>query len=243
MYGIGELLFGRMNGPLDMAAAAATVLGALLSCAALLLIGRRNDVGWGVALAAMVMPGLASLFAFPAMVLNSPMAMLLYVVGLAVPVVIAVGAALFGLLSFQKLPLSSPMTRRVMLRPFRMPDAVAPVAVAVVYALASTLAIAAIFTGLHAPLAKVPWFSVLFTGFLGGLVPAALVGLAQRSRWAWLLFVVGAVAAIYGTVMSTQGSILIFLYVVLAGLAIAGWQRWGAFTTDASSSRSWPRQT
>lgn len=238
MYEIGELLFGRMTGPLDIAATAATILGALLLCAALFLIGRRNDVGWGLAVAALLLAGIASVLPFPPMLLSSSAAIILFGAGAAIATAIGVGTAVYALLLFRKLPLSAPMTRAVVLRAFRAPDVVAPVAVAVLYSLASLVSVAAIFTGLHAPLSKAPWLTFFVTGVLAGMVPAALVGLANRSRWAWFLFFVAAIAAVYGTVMSAQGSVLIFLYVVQAGLAIAGWQRWGSIPAAAVSSSS-----
>ncbi|ALO65842.1 hypothetical protein AS189_04210 [Arthrobacter alpinus] len=240
MYEIGELLFGRMTGPLDIAATATTILGVLLMCAALFLIGWRNDVGWGLAVAALLLAGIASVLPFPPMLLSSPAAIMLFGAGAAIATAVGVGAAVYALLLFRKLPLSAPMTRAVVLRAFRAPDVVAPVAVAVVYSLASLLTVAAIFTGLHAPLSKAPWLTFFVTGVLAGMVPAALVGLANRSRWAWFLFFVAAIAAIYGTVMSAQGSVLIFLYVVQAGLAIAGWQRWGSIPAAAVSSSPTP---
>lgn len=236
MYETSELLFGRMNGPFDVATIAFTVLGALLLCVALLLIGRRHDVGWMLAVAAVLLPGVASAFTYLPVLLNSSAALLLFVAGAALTAVIAGGAAVYALLLFRKLPLSTPMTRTVVPRLFSGTDVVAPAAVAVVYTLASLLVVAAIFTGLHAPLSSVPWLAVLFNGLHAGLAPAALVGLAHRSRWVWFLFVVAAIAAIYSTVMSAQGSVLIFLYVAQAGLAIAGWQRWGTLTNNTTSA-------
>lgn len=236
MYEIGELLFGRMNGPLDIAATAVTVLGALLLCAALVLISRRNDVGWMLAVAAMLLPVLASALKFPPLMLDSPLTLLLFAAGAALTLAVAGGAAVYALFLFRKLPLAAPLTRTVLPRPFRGPDVVGPAAVAIVYSLASLVVVAAIFTGIHAPLSSVPWLTVLLNGFLAGLAPAALVGLANRSRWAWLLFVVAAIVAIYSTVMTAQGSVLIFLYVVQAGLAIAGWQRWGTLASSTNNA-------
>ena len=235
MYEIGELLFGRMIGPLDMAATAATVLGVLLLCAALFLISRRNDVGWMLAVVAMLLPGFATVLSFPHFLLDSPAAVLLFAAGAALTTVIATGAAVYALLLFRKLPLSTPMTRTVALRPFSGPDIVGPAAVAVAYSLAASLVVVAIFTGIHSPLSSVPWLTVLLNGLLAGLVPAALVGLANRSRWAWLLFAAAAIVAIYNTVMSAQGSVLIFLYVMQASLAAIGWQRWGTLTASTTS--------
>lgn len=237
MYEIGELLFGRMTGPFDIAATAATVLGVLLLCAALFLIGRRKDVGWVLAIAALLLAGIASVLRFQPILLSSPAAVLLFGAGAAMAAAVGVGAAVYALLLFRKLPLSAPMTRTVAPRAFRAPDVVTPVAVAVVYSLASLLMVAAIFTGLHVPLDKAPWLTVFVNGLLTGLVPAALVALANRSRWAWFLLFVAAIAAIYGTVMSAQGSVLIFLYVVQAGLAIAGWQRWGSLSASATAQK------
>ena len=96
MYEIGELLFGRMNGPLDMAATAATVLGALLLCAALVLISRRNDVGWMLAVAAMLLPVLASALKFPPLMLDSPLTLLLFAAGAQLLALGTHAASLFG---------------------------------------------------------------------------------------------------------------------------------------------------
>ncbi|WP_133159173.1 hypothetical protein [Arthrobacter glacialis] len=231
MYGIGELLFGRMNGPLDVASMALTILGALLICASLGLLARRSDTGWWLAGAAFLLQGLAQLMNFPGLLAASTTGLLMFAAGVAIPLAVAVGSAAYGFLSFQKLPQASRRLRTFALRPFSGVDLLAPAAVALVYALGSMLVVASIFAGFSAPLARIPWASLLLTGFLMGLLPAALVGLAHRSRWAWLLVIVASVASVYSTTMLAQGSVLIFLFVAQAALAFLGWQRWGTFPT------------
>ncbi|MEO8220098.1 MAG: hypothetical protein ABI563_04865 [Specibacter sp.] len=236
MYGIGELLFGRTAGPLDVAAVALTVLGSLLICASLMLLARRSDTGWWLAGAAFLLQGLAQLMNFPGLLAASPAGLAMFAAGVAVPLAVAVGSAAYGLLSFRKLPLESRRLRSFSLRPFSGVDLLAPAAVALVYALGSMLVIASIFSGFSAPLSRIPWAALLLTGFLMGLLPAALLGLAHRSRWAWLLVVAASVASVYSTTMLAQGSVLIFLFVAQAALAFFGWQRWG--TLPAGSPKA-----
>lgn len=236
MYGIGELLFGRMAGPLDVAAVAVAILAALLICASLAQLARRSDTGWWLAGAAFLLAALAQLMNFPGLLAASPAGLLMFAAGVAIPLAVAAGSAAYGFLSFQKLPQESPRLRTVVLRPFSVGDLLAPAAVALIYALGSMLVVASIFAGFSAPLSRIPWAPLLLTGFLMGLLPAALVGLAHRSRWAWLLVIVASVASVYSTTMQAQGSVLIFLFVAQAALAFLGWQRWGTLPTDNPKS-------
>lgn len=236
MYGIGELLFGRMAGPLDVAAVALTVLTALLLCAALALLARRRDVGWWLAGAAFLLQAMAQLMNFPGLLAASPAGLAMFAAGVAIPLAVAAGSAAYGLLSFRKLPQESRQLRSFSRRPFSGVDLLAPAAVALVYALGSALVVASVFSGFSAPLSRIPWAALLLSGFLMGLLPAALVGLAHRSRWAWLLVIAASAASVYSTTMLAQGSVLIFLFVAQAALAFVGWQRWGAL--PAGSGRS-----
>ncbi|MHA7270624.1 hypothetical protein [Arthrobacter sp. HLT1-20] len=236
MYGIGELLFGRMAGPLDGAAVALTILGALLICASLVQLARRSDTGWWLAGSAFLLQALAQLMNFPGLLAASPAGLLMFTAGVAIPLAVAAGSAAYGFLSFRKLPLESRQLRTVALRPFSAGDLLAPAAVALVFALGSMLLVASIFAEFSAPLSRIPWASLLLTGFLMGLLPAALVGLAHRSRWAWLLVIAASVASVYSATMLAQGSVLIFLFVAQAALAFLGWQRWGILPADSAKT-------
>lgn len=232
MYGIAELLFGRTAGPLGVAALVTTLLGVVLMCAALLLLARRNEVGWWLAGASFLLGGIVQMMDFPGVAVGSPAGLLMFAAGVAIPLLVSLGVAAYGLLSFQKLRRDSPSTRVLQLRPFSGVDLLGPVAVALVCALASMLVVFSFFSGFSAPLARLPWAALLVPAFLSALLPGALVGLAHRSRWAWLLVVAASASSVYSATMSARGSVLIFLFVAQAAVAVIGWQRWGTLPAD-----------
>ena len=233
MYGIAELLFGRMTGPLGVAALASTLLSVVLMCGALLLLARRNEVGWWLAGASFLLGGIVQMMDFPGVAVGSPAGLLMFAAGVAIPLLVSLGVAAYGLLSFQKLRRDSPSTRVLQLRPFSGVDLLGPVAVALVCALASMLVVFSFFSGFSAPLARLPWAALLIPAFLAALLPGALVGLAHRSRWAWLLIVVASASSVYSATVSARGSVLIFLFVVQAAVAVFSWQRWGTLPAES----------
>ncbi|MGO2540627.1 MAG: hypothetical protein ACTH8J_05730 [Specibacter sp.] len=240
MDGMGELLFGRVDGGLGVAVVALRIAGVLLMCAALVLLGRRHELGWWLAAGAFLMPGLANIAQFPATIISSPMALALYAIGIAVPLVLTIGVAFYGLLSFQKLPLSAPMTRAVTPQPFRFTDIVAPLVVALACAAASMIAVISLYLNFSGPLtlSRLPLGALMVSGFFYGLLPAGLLGLAHRSRWAWFLVVAGSAFAILGTAASAQGSVLIFLYLAQGALAIYGWGRWAGLPAGNGQAKA-----
>lgn len=238
MYGIAELLFGRITGPLDVAALASTLLGVLLMCAALLLLARRNEAGWWLAGASFLLGGFVQMLDLPGFASSSPAGILTFAAGVIIPLVVSVGAAGYGLLQFRRLPRESLSARAVVLRRFNGVDVLLPVAVALVCAVASILVVLAFFAGFSAPLARLPWAALLVPAFLAALLPGALVGLAHRSRWAWLLVVVASASSVYSATMSARGSVLIFLFVAQAVVAVMGWQRWGTLPAEGPGTAS-----
>lgn len=240
MDGMGDLLFGRVDGGLDMVVVALRIAGVLLMCAALVLLGRRHELGWWLAAGAFLMPGLADIAQFPGTGISSPMALFSYVIGNAVPVLLTIGVAFYGLLSFQKFPLSAPLTRAITVQPFRAVDIAAPLVVALACGAASMIAVISLYLNFSGPLtlSRMPLGALMMSGFFYGLLPAGLLGLADRSRWAWFLVVAASAFAIWGTVASAQGSVLIFLHLAQGALAVYGWGRWAGLPAATGQSKA-----
>ena len=107
------------------------------------------------------------------------------------------------LLSFQKYPLTAARLRGITLRRFRGSDLLAPLAVAVIFAVATMLP----FLSWHASSTLIlgpgtDLMAFFVSAVLLGLLPAGLLGLAHRSRWAWFLIVISTLVSIVGAVLA-----------------------------------------
>lgn len=245
MDGLGDILFGPLGSATQATYLLLRILSELILCFGLVFIARRSDVGWLLAAASFAMAMVSGLFNLPFSFLPSGSYLALYLASSLVPPLVGLTACIYGLAWFRRAPASDALVRDISLRPFRGPNLVAPLAVAVVYAAASVLPAvilgAAIAGPAMAPGAygsslqlSFPLGQIFLGGLLRGLLIAALVGLAQRSRWAWLLIVPAAVVALVDTALTAQGSVLIFIYLAQAVLAVYGWGRWGTLRTDRS---------
>lgn len=242
MYPILELLFGRIDGGPSVIFIAARLIGVLLVCAALFLLGRRGELGWWLAGAGFALPALSG---FPGIFgngIHSPAGLLLSAAGFVIPLLLSLGVAAYGLLLFRKHPLESGMVRAISLRRSGAFEVLSPLLLAVVYGAATMLSTVALFINILGAdaLSRLPLGQMMFSGIAAGLLPAALLGLANRSRWAWFLVVAASALSVLGTVIQAAGSVLIFLYLAQAALALYGWSRWGAIPVQGASSSSTP---
>lgn len=237
-----ELLFGNVNGFADSAATFLSIAGTLVLCAALVLLGKRNEVGWWLVAGAYGLWALSSLLMFSTDRTTSLLGLLLFVLGIAVPLFLGAGIGIYGLLLFRKFPREAPLTRAIALRPWSGRDVLAPLATALVFGIASLIPVLSIFASFGSfqqlPLAAL--FSILGSGILAGLLPAGLVGLAHRCRWAWFLLVTPALLDIYSTVLTAGGSVKILLSLVTIALAVYGWRCWASLP---AASRPLPQRS
>ncbi|ALE07191.1 hypothetical protein AL755_19760 [Arthrobacter sp. ERGS1:01] len=249
MDGLGDILFGPIGSAAQATYLLLRILGGLILCFGLVFIARRSDLGWLLAAASFALTILSGLFNLPFIFLPSGTYLALYMVGSWIPPLLGLAACIYGLAWFRRAPASDALVRDISRRPFHGADLVAPLAVAVVYAAATmlpVLIVGAAMPGLSATpgaygsslSVSFPLGQVFLGGLMEGLLVAALVGLAQRSRWAWLLMVPAAIAALIGTALTAQGSVLIFLYLAQGALALYGWSRWGALRADPQRSGS-----
>lgn len=244
MDGLGDILFGPLGSPAQATYLLLRILGELILCLGLVFIARRSEVGWLLAAASFAMTILAGLFNLPFSFLPSGTYLVLYLASSWIPPVLGLAACIYGLAWFRRAPDSGAMVRDISLRSFRATDLVVPLSVAVVYAAAAVLPMVILGSAMpgmtHTPGAygssltfSFPLGPLFLAGLLQGLLVSALLGLAQRSRWAWLLIVPAAIAALVGITLTAQGAVLIFIYLAQAALAVYGWGRWGGLRTDA----------
>ncbi|WP_343318581.1 hypothetical protein AAFM46_14770 [Arthrobacter sp. TMP15] len=233
---MSDLLFGRLDTGMSTLFVAFRIVSALLMCAAIILLGRRNQLGWWLVAVAFLMPGLAELANIPGSSIRSPLALLLFVSSIAVPLALTIGVGIYGLVAFQKFPRDSELTRAITLRQYKPTNLVAPLLMAVVYTATSLIAVVSIYLSFSP--SNLPVITMVVSGFLYGLLPAGMLGLARRSRWAWFLVASSAFVSLAGTVLAAQGSVLIFLFFAQACLAIYGWQRWGAIVSAPPPAKS-----
>lgn len=230
-----EILFGPVIDPPHAFSLAFRILGVLIMCAGLALLARRNEVGWWLAIASFGLEIPAAFFQISANIPVSPGSLLLYLAASWIAPLVGAGAALYGLAWFRRAAMARPLVRDVALRQFRPANIVAPLLVALVFAVAVLLPPLALSFSLagSAGLSRFPIRTVLASGFLLGLLPGGLVGLAARSRWAWLLIAVSSVVSIGGVALAAQGSVLVFLYMAQAALAVFGFMGWSRLRRDA----------
>ena len=239
MDGMSELLFGHMNGPFDAVVVAMSVVATLAMCGALVFLARRHELGWWLVAGSFLLSGLSTLLNLLTTGAPTPQSLILFAVGAVIPMVLGVGLGIYGLLSFQKFPLTARSTRGITLHRFSAAAVLAPLAIAVVFALASLIPVVSLRAayGEAVQLSLGLLLTSLISGFLLGLLPAGLLGLAHRGRWAWFLIAVSALVNIGATVLTATGSVLIFLFFAMAVLAFFGWGRWGSIP-EKKSSRS-----
>ncbi|MDO5754293.1 hypothetical protein [Arthrobacter sp.] len=234
---MSELLFGRMTGPFDTVIVAMSVVGTLAMCGALAFLARRHELGWWLVTGSFLFSGLSTLLSLLTTGAPTPQSLILFAIGALIPMVLGIGLGFYGLLSFQKFPLTAPRTRGITLHRFSASTILAPLAMAAVFALASLIPVVSLRVaygeGMQLSLGLL--LMSLISGFLLGLLPAGLLGLAHRSRWAWLLIAVSALASIGATVLTARGSVLIFLFFAMAVLAFFGWGRWGSIPAKKPS--------
>lgn len=234
---MSELLFGRVDGVLEATVMALSLLGILLMCVALAFLARRHELGWWLVSGSYLLTGVAKLLDPPTLGMTTPMTLVLYAVAAAIPLVLGIGLGIYGLLSFQKFPLTAPMTRGITLHRFTPTALLAPLAVAAVFAAASLIPLLSLYGayGRHQQLGSGPALAPLITSLLIGLLPAGLLGLAHRGRWAWFLIVISALASIGSAVLSAGGSVRMFLLIATIALAVYGWGQWKSLPAEKFS--------
>ena len=190
-------------------------VSALLSCIAMVLLARRNDLGWWAQILAV--------FAGPVVVsLQYEISMLVY----AIP---AMGAAAFGLWRFSKYELSGRFGRAVIRRGFSVKSLLVGLGLFLVFGalrLGRMLTTGFIFgEGTTA---------VLVSLLAEAALVVALIGIACGYRWAWLA--ASASGIVYVAVLFGSNPALALLGVtvfqVLAGLY--GWFVWRDLPTAES---------
>lgn len=193
------------------------VLGSLLSCIAMLLLARRNDLGWWAQILA--------IFAGPAVVaLQFEASMLIF----AVPALLA---AAFGLWRFSKFEISGRFHRKVVRREFSTKSLLVGVAL---LALFSALRMGPMLTT-----------GFIFTNGNNGLIVSlvaeaglvvALIGVACGYRWAWLAASISSIAYIAVLFGSNPAFALLGVTVFQLLTSLYGWFFWRDLPTAASIS-------
>lgn len=237
MDSLSDLLFGRVDGALEAAVVALALAGTLMMCVALALLARRHELGWWLAAGSYLLSGVAQLLNPPTLGMTTPMTLVLYAVAAAIPMVLGIGLGIYGLLSFQKFPLTAPLTRGITLRRFTPTALLAPLAVAAVFAVASLIPLLSLYAtyGSRLQLGFGPVLIPLISSFLIGLLPGGLLGLAHRGRWAWFLIVVSALVSLGDAVLSAGGSVRMFLLIATIALAVYGWGQWKSLPAEKLS--------
>ncbi|MFB9164222.1 hypothetical protein [Arthrobacter psychrochitiniphilus] len=229
MDGMSDLLFCRTSGTLSVIVVSLNVLSVAVMCAALALLGRRNQLGWWLVAAGFICASAAALINNVSSAGGSTVVLALTLISLVITLVLTAGVGVYGLLMFQKFPPANSMIRDFTLRRFATSDLLFPLLVAILYTGVSLLATLSIFLRFSASTPPVGVLGILaLNGFLFGLLPAGLLGLAQRSRWGWFLIAAASLTGIVGTTLSAGGSVLIFLFLAQGLLALYGWGRWGS---------------
>ncbi|MFF5791747.1 nicotinamide mononucleotide transporter [Paeniglutamicibacter sp. NPDC012692] len=220
-------LFSQAPGTDSGTQVALFAVSALLSCIAMVLLARRNDLGWWAQILAV--------FAGPTVVaLQYEISMLFY----AVPAMLA---AAFGLWRFSKYEMAGRFGRKVIRREFSVKSLLIGLALLVVFGalrLGRMLTTGFIFSDGTA--------AVLVSLLAEATLVVALIGIACGYRWAWLA--ASASGVVYVAVLFGSNPALALLGVtvfqVLAGLY--GWFVWRDLPTsksiaaDAESGSEYP---
>ncbi|WP_411731616.1 nicotinamide mononucleotide transporter [Paeniglutamicibacter sp.] len=190
-------------------------VSALLSCIAMVVLARRNDLGWWAQILAV--------FAGPLVIaLQFEASMLLY----AVPALLA---AAFGLWRFSRFDNSGRFGRKVIQRGFGIKPLLAGVLLVVVFTalrMGRMLTSGFIFTDGTASL----WISFAAESAL----VVALIGIACGYRWAWLASTVSAIVYV-ALLFDTNPALALLGVTVFQALAgIYGWFAWRNVPSERS---------
>jgi hypothetical protein len=208
-------LFGQLPGTDTGTQVLLHAVGSLLTGVALLLLARRNDLGWWAQILAVFAGPLviALRFGYEGLVAALPL----------------MGAAGYGLWRFSRYPLVGKFGRDVEVRGFSV----------------GSLAWGVVLVGLFTALKLGPMLSTGFIFSAGtsaiwmalaleSVVVAGLVGVAHGLRWAWLAIAaaaVGYIAVLFGNqpALATLG-LLVFQF----GTALFGWWSWRQLPADVA---------
>jgi hypothetical protein len=212
-------LFGQASGTATGTQVALYAAGSLLTCIALLLLARRNDLAWWAQILAV--------FAGPLTIA------LLYGYEGLISAVPKMAVAAYGLWRFSKYPLVGKFGREVEVRGFSLRSLAWGLVLTVAFtalALGPMLTTGFIFSDLTTAL----WLSLL----LESVVVAALVGIANGVRWAWLAIAgsgAAYIAVLFGTnpALATLG---LLVFQVLA--ALYGWWAWRPLPAEAATAEA-----
>ena len=190
-------------------------VSALLSCIAMVVLARRNDLGWWAQILAV--------FAGPLVIaLQFEASMLLY----AVPALLA---AAFGLWRFSRFENSGRFGRKVIQRGFSIKSLLAGILLVLAFTalrMGRMLTTGFIFTEGTASL----WISFAAEAAL----VVALIGIACGYRWAWLASTVSAIVYV-ALLFDTNPALALLGVTVFQALAgIYGWFAWRNMPTQAS---------
>ncbi|WP_372697121.1 nicotinamide mononucleotide transporter [Arthrobacter sp. JSM 101049] len=210
-----QSLFNQPLGTDTATIVALDALGVLLTGIALLLLARRNDLGWWFqVLAVFAGPLVIALqFGFDGMFKAVPY--------LLVPV--------YGLWRFSKYRMRGKFARLVEVQPFTASALVWGFVLTVLIAFAS--AVPTIFSGLDlASIQASFWLTLAFAA----LVPAGLVGIANGLRWAWLVVAASAVAQIAVYFGNQPAFATLAVLVLQFGTSLFGWWSWRQLPAEAT---------
>lgn len=209
-----QSLFNQPLGTDTATIVALDALSVLLTGLALLVLARRNDLGWWIQILAVFAGPLviALQFGFDGLFKAVPY--------LLVPI--------FGLWRFSKYRLRGKFGRAVEVKPFSASSLVWGFVITVLIAFASALP--TLFSRMD--LASVPanfWMTLVFAA----LVPAGLVGVANGLRWAWLAIAVSAVAQVAVYFGNQPAFATLAVLVLQFGASVFGWWSWRQLPAEA----------
>lgn len=209
-----QTLFDQVAGTDSATILALDALSVLLTGIALLLLARRNDLGWWFQILAV--------FAGPVVI-----ALQFGSDGFfkAVPYLLV---PIYGLWRFSKYRMRGKFVRLVEVKAFTASSLVWGFVIALLITFAS--AVPMIFSGLALGTIQASfWLTLAFSA----LVPAGLVGVANGFRWAWLVVSVSAVTQV-AVYFGNQPALATLAVLVLQfGASLFGWWSWRQLPADA----------
>lgn len=211
-----QSLFNQPLGTDTATIVALDALSVLLTGVALLLLARRNDLGWWFQILAVFAGPLviALQFGFDGLFKAVPY--------LLVPV--------FGLWRFSKYRLRGKFGRIVEVKPFTASSLVWGFVLAILIAFASALP--TIVSGLDlGSIGTSYWLALAFSA----MVPAALVGVANGLRWAWLAIAASAVAQVVIYFGNQPAFATLAVLVLQFGASLFGWWSWRQLPAEATA--------
>ncbi|MDN5755249.1 MAG: nicotinamide mononucleotide transporter [Arthrobacter sp.] len=209
-----QTLFNQTAGTAEATILALDALGVLLTGIALLLLARRNDLGWWFQIIA-VFAGpmvIALQFGYDGFFKAVPY--------LLVPI--------YGLWRFSKYRLQGKFGRAVEVRSFTASSLVWGFVITLLIAFASALP--TIFSGQILGSIQISfWLTLVFSA----LVPAGLVGVANGFRWAWLVVAASAVAQVAVYFGNQPAFATLGVLVLQFGASLFGWWAWRQLPAEA----------